>query len=120
MSHQSFILLVEDDERLRAIEARYLTAAGYIVLEAATFAEALDKLTIKPNVVILDIFLPDLSGWEVARWLESQTSNVPVIITSGSDIDPRKMRRFKPAAVLPKPFGMPELLGLVVKHTTAS
>ena len=120
MDHQSFILLVEDDERLRAIEARYLTAAGYIVLEAAGFAEALDKLAIKPNVVILDIYLPDASGWEVAGWLETQISSVPLIITSGSVIDPRKLRRFKPAAVLPKPFGMPELLGLVVKYAVAA
>jgi two-component system KDP operon response regulator KdpE len=120
MSQKPFILIVEDDERLRDIETRYLEAAGYTVLGAATFAQALDLIAIKPSVMILDINLPDLSGWDVANWLESQISGVPVIVTSGLVPDPKKLRQFKPVAVLAKPFSMPELLGLVVQYASAS
>jgi DNA-binding response OmpR family regulator len=71
MNRRPFILLVEDDEQLREIESHSLKAAGYMVLKAGTFAEALDRISIKPSLMILDIHLPDVSGWEVARWLES-------------------------------------------------
>src|SRR5205085_4232509 len=118
MNQRPFVLVVEDNERLRLIETKYLEAAGYTVLGAASFAQALDKIAIRPSVVILDINLPDRSGWEVADWLSSQAIGVPLIITSGLSPDPKQMRRFKPAAVLPKPFSMPELLGLVVQFSS--
>lgn len=120
MNQSPFILLVEDDDRLRGIETRYLEAAGYTVLGAASFAQALDRIAIKPSLMILDINLPDVSGWEVARWLEGQTSNVPVIVTSGSVPDPKQLGHFKPIAFLAKPFDMSELIGLVVKYASSS
>lgn len=120
MTQRPFILIVEDDDHLRSIESRYLNAAGYTVLEAASFEQALEQIAIKPSIVILDIMLPDLSGWDVAGWLSSQGENVPIIITSGSRLDTRKVSQVKPVAILPKPFAMPELLGLVVKYATPS
>lgn len=115
-----FILLVEDDERLREIETRCLQAAGYIVLKAGSFAEALDRISIKPSLMILDIHLPDVSGWEVARWLEGQTSGVPVIVTSGFTADRKQIEHFKPVVFLAKPFSIADLLGLVVKYAAKS
>src|SRR5689334_20785586 len=104
MSQPPFILLVEDDDQLRGIETRYLRAAGYMVLEARTFRDALTKISIKPALMILDINLPDVSGWEVAGWLERHVQDVPVIVTSGLPADPTQLKHFQPVAVLSKPF----------------
>lgn len=118
MNQRPFILLVEDDERLRKIETRFLETAGYTVLGADSFAQALDRIAIKPRLVILDINLPDASGWDVASWLEAQAGNVPIILTSCMVPDPKQLRHFKPVAFLAKPFAMRELLGLVVQYTS--
>jgi len=115
-ARQPFILLVEDDEPLRKTIARTLTAAGYIVLGAATFAQALDKIAVKPRLLILDINLPDATGWDVADWLQDQTTQIPIIVISGLTPDHDQLRHFKPKAFLPKPFAMRELLALVEKY----
>lgn len=111
---QPFILLVEDDNDLRGILARSLQAAGYMVFQAATFREALDKMAAKPNLMILDISLPDATGWDVATWLEQQTAPVPIIVISGATTPTAgQWQHFSPKAFLPKPFSIDELLDLV-------
>lgn len=113
MAQPPFILLVEDDSLLRKVIARYLTRAGYTVLQAASYSTAVDRLAIKPELVILDINLPDATGWDVARWIESQMSMVPIIVTSGLRADQREMKHFEPKAFLPKPFDIRQLLAVV-------
>jgi len=116
MNQPPFILLVEDDERLRGIETRYLKAAGYMVLEAGSFQKALDRISIRPSLMILDINLPDLSGWKVAQWLEQQGNDLPIIVTSGLPPDAKQLEHFKPVAFLEKPFAIERLMYLVKEH----
>jgi DNA-binding response OmpR family regulator len=66
--------------------------------------------------MILDINLPDATGWDVANWLESLTTPVPIIVVSGFTPDRKRLDRFKPKAILPKPFAIEELLNLVQKY----
>jgi two-component system OmpR family response regulator len=120
ISQQPFILLVEDDADLRSMIARGLQAAGYMVLQAGNFREAIDEMAIKPNLMILDINLPDATGWEVADWLESVTSDVPIIVISGFTPDEKRLQQFKPKTFLPKPFAIEELLDLVQEYAPAS
>ena len=116
-----FILVVEDDERLRGIIARNLQARGYFVLEAATFREAVDRMSIKPNLIVLDISLPDASGWDVAEWLESQVTPIPIIIMSGvTEPTQKQWQHFHPKAFLPKPFNIEQLFGLVEEYAPAA
>ena len=117
---QLFILLVEDDAQLRNIVARSLQAAGYMVFQAANFREALDRIAIKPHLMILDINLPDATGWDVANWLESITEPVPIIVISGLTPDPKRLQQFQPKAFLPKPFAIEELLDLVEQYAPSS
>jgi CheY-like chemotaxis protein len=84
------VLLVNDHEPQRYALQRTLAEAGYSVLPAASGTEAL-KL---PDVVVLDIGLPDMSGFEVCRLLKSdiRTAHIPVIFLSatyqsGSSLD---------------------------------
>ena len=116
MNKQPFVLIVEDDQSLRRTVSRALRGAGYMVFEAESFRAALDEMAIKPNVMILDINLPDASGWKVPEWLEELTSPVPIIVTSGVAPDPERLERFKPKAFLAKPFAIRELLGLVQEY----
>ena len=116
---QSFILLVEDDLLLRTIIARNLMALGYLVFEASTFREATAQIALKPHLMILDLRLPDATGWDVANWLDSLTDRVPIIVISGYTPDAQQLQRFSPAAVLAKPFAIEELLDLVEESVHA-
>jgi CheY-like chemotaxis protein len=80
------VLLVDDLEDSRVMYAEYLTRSGYRVVQAADGARALtlarDRL---PDVVVMDMALPVLDGWEVVRRLKSdrQTGVIPVVALTG-------------------------------------
>ena len=88
------ILFVEDDEAARAGYREYLESRGYDVSSAATGHDAL-TMTIGwvPDVVILDLGLPDIDGWEVARRLRtaSETAAVPIIALTGAHLQHEKV-----------------------------
>lgn len=80
------ILLVEDDKPNRDILTRRLTRCGYEVLSAATGEEARDLATAElPDVVLMDVGLPDLDGWEITRQLRANptTQSLPIIALTG-------------------------------------
>ena len=76
------VLLVEDDARIRRVLEIALRAEGYRISQSGTGEEALDLLAEAPvDVVVLDLMLPDIDGFEVCRRLR-RTSDVPVIVVS--------------------------------------
>ncbi|MDH7571624.1 MAG: response regulator, partial [Armatimonadota bacterium] len=83
---QVLILVVEDDADLRALICRHVRACGYSTAEAGSVAEALDFCRgARPNLVLLDINLPDGSGWEVARALQNTGETpVPIVVCSSA------------------------------------
>jgi DNA-binding response OmpR family regulator len=79
------VLLVEDDARIRRILAIALRGEGYGVAEAENGEDALDMVARHPpDVVVLDLMLPDVDGFEVCRRLR-RSSDVPVIVVSARD-----------------------------------
>lgn len=80
------ILHVDDDEANRYAVTRSLTRAGFDVIEAIDGREALDKLAVNPELVILDIRLPDIDGFEICRRIKanSSTAHIPVLHLSAS------------------------------------
>lgn len=116
-----FILIVEDDIPMLKVLTRYLQERGFIVLQASSFHEALDRLAIKPNLAIVDIQLPDGTGWEVADWLESFSTSVPMIIMSGvTRPSSKQLEKVGAKAFLAKPFPIQDLLNLVQKYASAA
>jgi DNA-binding response OmpR family regulator len=109
------VLVVEDDEVMARAIARNLTARGYSVRHAKSVAEALQALSTEtPSVLLLDIELPDGSGWDVLRWLRSvDRSDIPVVVTSALRPNPRLVHELGCEAVLEKPFPIESLLRLV-------
>ncbi len=100
------VLLVEDDHALADVETRNLTARGYTTRQVDTVAGALAAIQeVTPALIVLDIDLPDGSGWEVLRALRaSGHAQVPVIALSGLRPNPRLVTELGCVGVLEKPF----------------
>lgn len=108
------IVLAEDDDQLRAILARTLTRRGHTVREARTGADARALLVAdSTDLVVLDVNLPDETGWSLLRWLRSRREPMPrVIIITAAQPARSRIRDLKPDAVLTKPFPVDALIRL--------
>ncbi len=79
------ILIVDDEPELRSMLRQYLSREGFAVAESATGSAALDAVSgSEPDLVLLDVGLPDIDGFEVLRTLR-MTSNIPVIMLTARD-----------------------------------
>ena len=109
------ILVVDDEPPIRRLLRTGLGTQGYAVIEAATGREALDALSEKPDLMILDLGLPDMQGHDVLRSLRERGDATPVLILSSRDDETGKVRAFDLGAddYVTKPFGMNELLARV-------
>jgi len=109
------ILIVDDEKELVKLVTFNLTIAGYEVLSANNGIEALEICeSEKPALIILDIMLPRIDGWEVCRRLKqnSKTSNIPIIMLSAlSEVDD-KLKGFDLGTddYVTKPFSPRELV----------
>jgi CheY-like chemotaxis protein len=122
--HGARILLVEDDEVLRSVVERNLRARGHAVETAVDVQSALAHLRTKEfDLVLLDINLPDQTGWDVLRTAQTEgyfhvhepdmlNGKLPVVVLSAVRVSPRRLAEFHPLAYLPKPFPMEALLRL--------
>ena len=113
----SRVLLVDDEPAIAEILSRSLRARGHEVRVAATGMDALLALAEEvPDVLVLDISLPDITGWEVLRRLSPlDRARVPVIVFSASPLASGRVAEFKPAGVLEKPFPIVALLRLIAE-----
>ncbi|HET6894542.1 MAG TPA: response regulator [Candidatus Baltobacteraceae bacterium] len=112
------ILVVDDDRNLRKIIQTNLELAGYDVSTAANGEEALSMLdSMQPDLIVLDVMMPIMDGYEVARRVRRHPSNthVPIImLTAKSEVED-KLAGFEAGAddYITKPFGPQELLARV-------
>lgn len=111
------ILVVEDDATLARSIERNLSVRGYRTRSAGTVARALEALDREcPALLLLDIDLPDGSGWEVLRKVRAGTcADSTVIVMSALRPNPRLARELRCVAVLEKPFPIESLLRLVAE-----
>lgn len=108
------VLLAEDDNDNRMLLTFLLESEGWQVIEACNGKVALDKvITEQPQVVILDIRMPEFTGTQVYQKLREQDISIPIVfVTAFSDLEELAsslgIRYF-----LSKPFDLPELLGIL-------
>ncbi len=109
------ILVVDDEKNIVQLAKMYLTAEGYSVEAAFNGVDALEKArTGKPDLVVLDLMMPEMDGWEVCRRLR-QESDVPIIILTARDDDVDKIIGLELGAddYMTKPFNPRELVARV-------
>lgn len=108
------ILVVDDEPQIRRALSRTLEANGFDVRAVETGEEALTSLQWRPDVILLDLMLPDLDGLEVARRIREQ-ANTPILVLSARGEEPRKVLALDQGAddYITKPFGTDELLARI-------
>ncbi len=113
--YQTNILIAEDEERLRKIVGKYLISEGFRVLEAENGAEALEIFADNEiDLVILDVMMPKLDGWNVLKRIREHSS-VPVIMLTARDSEEDTLLGFRLGTddYVPKPFRTGELIARV-------
>lgn len=111
------VLVIDDDLPLRGMLAAALRQHGFQVLLAGDGGEGQRAMTIhNPDVVLLDLAMPDVNGWDFLQRLQ-ETGNlgkVPIIVVSAHlRHDPQAILQMGVRAILPKPFNMQELIELI-------
>ena len=112
------VLIVEDDVELREMMAQLLTLEGFLATTVANGREALEYLGRgdRPDVILLDLMMPVMDGWEFRRKQQSDPAlaTVPVIVLSA--LDHRRAAEVDAVAFLKKPLDFDRLLQLVRQY----
>src|SRR6266581_1404 len=119
------VLIVDDEKDLRSLLDFNLRKAGYRTVHASTGSEALARATSHhPDMILLDLNLPDLPGTEVCRQLKSDpaTEGIPIVMLTARSNEEDRVLGFELGAedYVPKPFSVRELvlrLEVVRRHT---
>jgi CheY-like chemotaxis protein len=123
-SHAPHVLVVDDDPNIRRMMVAALKRDGYTFAEAANGREALDSMRAdKPDVVVLDLMMPIMSGWDVLQEREHDATlrQIPVIIVSANRAPEVATAVDKGiCAFLPKPFDIGVLSALVKSCVVAN
>ncbi len=115
------ILVVEDDDLLRSILEIVLSEEGFKVQVCPDGKAAMDSLTEAkttgklPSMVILDLSMPLVDGWQVAAWLDADPAlrDIPVVVTSATEQHGEEAKKLHADAYLVKPYDTEEILGVV-------
>ncbi len=110
------VLVVDDESDIRLAVAEILSYEGFQVVSACDGAEALDKArTHHPSVVLLDLMMPRMNGWEFrrAQQHDPEVSNIPVVVLSALGPDGLEADGY-----VGKPFDMDDLVSAVRRYAT--
>ena len=123
LTGQGTILLVEDEEGLRSLNARGLRSRGYSVIEASNGVEALEALEQKNgavDLVVSDVVMPEMDGPTLLREMRGRNPDLKIIFVSGyaEDAFEKSLPENQQVAFLPKPFTLSQLVA-AVKETMA-
>lgn len=115
------VLVIDDDLPLRGMLAAALRQHGFQVLLAGDGAEGQRALNIhKPDVVLLDLAMPNVNGWDFLQRLQEtgHAGSVRIIVLSAHlRHEPAAVLQMGVSAILPKPFNLPDLIDLI-EHLT--
>ena len=126
MSNQKTVLIVEDEKNIVDILRFNLQREGYQTMEAYDGADGLEKArTGNPDLILLDVMLPKMIGFDVCKQLRAEGNNVPVIILTAREEEADKVLGLEIGAddYITKPFSMRELIARVganIRRTTMS
>jgi len=106
------VLVVDDEPPIRKLLRMGLSTQGYEILEAPNGKTALELVARDPDLIILDLGLPDIQGLELLRMLRGRNDSVPIVVLSSRGDEAGKVQALDLGAddYVTKPFGMDELL----------
>src|SRR6202051_4224721 len=106
------VLVIDDEPPIRKLLRMGLSTQGYEILEAQNGKAALILLAENPDLVILDLGLPDIQGHELLRMIRARNESVPIVVLSSRGDEAGKVQAldFGSDDYVTKPFGMDELL----------
>ncbi|MFA5955384.1 response regulator [Hyphomicrobium sp.] len=109
------ILVIDDEPPIRKLLRMGLATQGYQVIEAPNARKALESMAQKPDLVILDLGLPDMQGMDLLRSLREQNDAVPIVVLSSRAEETAKVQALDFGAddYVTKPFGINELLARI-------
>jgi DNA-binding response OmpR family regulator len=108
------VLVVDDEPGIRAVLAELLIDEGYRVVVAQDGVEALRQIgDVSPDLVLLDLNMPKLTGWEVVERLRALAITLPIVIMTAGQSATIEAARLGAAAALPKPFAIDDVLTTV-------
>ncbi len=113
MKHSTLIQLVEDDPNLGSLIEENLREEGYGVNWLKNGEEALSKFDVeKPQLLILDVMLPDIDGFELATRFRAKDKQTPILFLTAKDLTEDRIKGFESGGddYITKPFSMKELL----------
>jgi two-component system cell cycle sensor histidine kinase/response regulator CckA len=125
LTGQGTILLVEDEEGLRSLNARGLRSRGYSVIEASNGVEALEALEEKNgavDLVVSDVVMPEMDGPTLLKTMRGRNPDLKIIFVSGyaEDAFEKSLPKNQQFAFLPKPFSLSQLVAAVKETMTPS
>jgi two-component system KDP operon response regulator KdpE len=106
------VLVIDDEPPIRKLLRMGLSTQGYEILEAPNGRTSLELLEQKPDLVILDLGLPDIQGLDLLRTIRARNESVPIVVLSSRGDEAGKVEALDLGAddYVTKPFGMDELL----------
>jgi two-component system KDP operon response regulator KdpE len=109
------VLVVDDEPPIRKLLRMGLSAHGYQVIDAPNGKVALELISQKPDLIILDLGLPDIQGLDLLRKMREQNEGVPIVVLSSRADEAAKVEALDFGAddYVTKPFGMNELLARI-------
>jgi len=110
------VLVVDDEPDVRALMRDVLQLSGFRVIEAGRVLEGVEVARQQhPDVITMDLMLPDLDGFEAIRLLREQpeTRETPVVVLSAIEVEPGDPRALGATVCLTKPFSSADLLGAI-------
>ena len=115
------ILLVDDNDNVRELFADFMKGLGYNVLEAATGLEAIDLASrVRPDLIIIDLRLPDMNGADAIARLKADRSNrdIPLVVITGygAGVDTSRALDAGAAEILHKPVDFTSLKNVLRRH----
>jgi DNA-binding response OmpR family regulator len=109
------VLIVDDEPTITSALNYYFGQEGYTTILAHNGREALAKFALKPDLVVLDIMLPDIDGYQICRHIRAQPEYTPILMLTAKDTLPEKVAGLDLGAdaYLTKPYHPQELLAQV-------
>ncbi len=109
------ILVIDDEPPIRKLLRMGLSTQGYEILDAPNGKTALALMENKPDLVILDLGLPDIQGHDLLRMIRARNDSVPIVVLSSRGDEAGKVQALDLGAddYVTKPFGMDELLARI-------